>query len=84
MAWLQATLPIRLGGLGLREAVQSSQAPYVGSCNSTRKMVQDFLKKACNLLNIAHLHFFRLLLSGDSESHFQICHYLKSKHGSPD
>ena len=79
MAWLQATLPIRLG---LREAVQASPAAYVESCNSTRKMVQDFLKKACNLLNIANLHFSRPLLSGDSESHLQICHYLKSKHGS--
>ena len=45
MARLQATLPIRLGGLGLREAVQFSPAAYVGSCNSTRKMVQVFLKR---------------------------------------
>ena len=82
MAWLQATLPIRLGELGLREAVQSSPAAYVGSCNSSRKMVQDFLKKACNSLNIANLHFSRPLPSGDPESHLQICHYLKSKHGS--
>ena len=62
MAWLQATLRIRLGGLGLREAVQSSPAAYVGSCNSTCKMVQDFLKKACNSLDIANLRFLRPLL----------------------
>ena len=79
MVWLQATLRIRLGGLGLREAVQSSPAAYVGSYSSTRKMVQDFLKKVCNSLNIANLHFSRPLLSGDSKSHLQICHYLKSK-----
>ena len=74
MAWLHATLRIRLGELGLREAVQSSPAAYVGSCNSTRKMVQDFLKKACNSLDISNLHFSRPLPSGDSESHLQICH----------
>ena len=68
MAWLQATLPIRLGGLGLREAVQSSPAAYIGSCNSTRKMVQDFLKKACNSLDIANLRFSSPLLSGDYEN----------------
>ena len=45
-------------------------------------MVQDFLKKACNSLNITNLHFSRPLVSGDYESHLQICHYLKSKHGS--
>ena len=83
MAWLQATLPIRLGGIGLREAVQSSPAAYVGSCSSTSKMVQDFLKKACNSLDIANLHFSRPLLSGDSESHLQICRSLsENKHGS--
>ena len=52
MAWLQATLPIRLGGLGLREAVQSSPAAYVGSCNSTRKTVQDFQKRLAVILKI--------------------------------
>ena len=66
----------------MREIVQSSPAVYVGSCNSTRKMVQDFLRKACNSLDIANLHFPRPLLSGNSESHLQICQYLKNKFGS--
>ena len=38
-------------------------------------MVQDFLKKACNSLDVAYLHFSRPLLSGDSESQ-----YLKNEH----
>ncbi len=59
MTWLQVTLPIRISGLGLREAVQSSPIAYIGSCNSTRKIVQYFLKKACNSLDIANLHFSR-------------------------
>ena len=77
-----SNIPIRPGGFGLREVVQSSPAAFVGSSNSTCKMVQDFLKKNWNSLDIANLHFSRPLLSGDSESHLQICHYLKSKHCS--
>ena len=37
-AWLQATLPVRLGGLGLRQALVSSPAAFLGSCNSTRQL----------------------------------------------
>ena len=38
LAWKQATLPVRLGGLGLREASRSSSAAFVGSCNSSRQL----------------------------------------------
>ena len=38
LAWKQATLPVRLGGLGLREASRSSSAAFVGSCNSSRQV----------------------------------------------
>ena len=34
----QATLPVRLGGLGLSEASRSSSAAFVGSCNSSRQL----------------------------------------------
>ena len=36
--WRQATLPVRFGGLGLREAARTSAAAFVGSCNSTRDL----------------------------------------------
>ena len=39
----QATLPVRLGGLGLREASRSSSAASVGSCNSSRQLFLRFL-----------------------------------------
>ena len=46
-SWKLSTLPIRLGGLGLREASRTAAAAFVGSCNSTRGL-------ACQLLgNVA-------------------------------
>ena len=36
--WLQATLPIRLGGVGLQEASSASSAAFIGSCNSSRQL----------------------------------------------
>ena len=44
-------------------------------------MVQDFQKKDLQLTEYCKFTFPKALLSGDSESHLQICHYLKSKHG---
>ena len=35
-AWLQATLPFRMGGLGLRESQHSLHPAFLGSCNSVR------------------------------------------------
>ena len=43
-AWSQATLPIRFGGLGLREACNSYSAAFIGSCNSTRDLSCQLLK----------------------------------------
>jgi len=37
-AWAQATLPCRLGGLGLREAAAAHCAAFLGCCNSTRHL----------------------------------------------
>ena len=42
-SWLQATLPIRLGGLGLREACRSSPAAYLASCNHSRELASRLL-----------------------------------------
>ncbi len=35
-AWQQASLPFRLGGMGIKSAVQSVDAAFVASCNATR------------------------------------------------
>ena len=44
MTWTQATLPIRLGGLGIREACRSHSAAFVGSCNAARVLSSRLLK----------------------------------------
>jgi len=38
-AWWQATLPFRLGGLGLRDSERSANPAFLGSCNFTRSLV---------------------------------------------
>ena len=45
MAWLQAALLIRLGGLGLGQACTSSVADFIGSCNATRQLSEQLLCK---------------------------------------
>ena len=42
-AWCQASLPITLGGLGLREAQSVSPLAFIGSCNSSRDLVKRLL-----------------------------------------
>ena len=42
-AWCQASLPISLGGLGLREAQSVSPLAFIGSCNSSRDLVKRLL-----------------------------------------
>ena len=44
-AWHQATLPLQVGGLGLKEAVPTSSAAFLGSCNFSRNLVSFFLDK---------------------------------------
>ena len=41
---MQATLPVRFQGLGLRSALESSSATFLGSCNTTRDLVQHLLE----------------------------------------
>ena len=42
-AWCQASLPITLGGLGLREAQSVSPLAFIGNCNSSRDLVKRLL-----------------------------------------
>ena len=43
-SWTQATLPFRLGGLGLRESECSAAPAFVGSCNSARILVSRLVE----------------------------------------
>ena len=44
-AWHQATLPMKVGGLGLKEAVPTSSAAFLRSFNFSRNLVSFFLDK---------------------------------------
>ena len=46
MSWLQASLPVRQGGLGLREAVRMSSSAFIGNCNSVRSLCSRLLPTA--------------------------------------
>ena len=43
-SWTQATLPFRLGGLGLRESGRSAAPAFVGSCNSAHILVSRLVE----------------------------------------
>ena len=45
-SWQQATLPVHLGGLGLREAKRCLAAAYLGSCNSIQNLASCLLPSA--------------------------------------
>ena len=42
-AWLQATLPLQLSGLGLRESVRTAPAAFLASCRSIHSLVAQLL-----------------------------------------
>ena len=43
-SWTQATLPFRLGGLGLRESERSAAPAFMGSCNSACILVSRLVE----------------------------------------
>ena len=61
-SWLQATLPIRLVGLGLREACRSSPAAYLASSNHSRELASRLLTQG--------LHFAQSCSNTCELSHF--------------
>jgi len=44
-SWRQASLPFRLGGLGLRSSYHSASAAFIGSCNSIRLLASQLLSQ---------------------------------------
>ena len=48
-AWQQASLPFRLGGLGLKRALPSAHAAFLASCYSSRDLVCQLLSSSLNL-----------------------------------
>ena len=66
-AWMQATLLLRFGGLGLRSALVSSSAAFLGSCNATRDLVQRLLE-AGSSRNVSSLDSMKLCTTQSSFS----------------
>lgn len=51
--WLQASLPFRLGGLGLRQALPNAHAAYIASCYASRDVVSQLLPSSLDLTSIS-------------------------------
>ena len=45
LAWLQATLPLRLGGLGLRESLRTAPVAFLASYRNTHFLVAQLLRR---------------------------------------
>ena len=54
LTWQQATLPLRLGGLGIWQASDMTYAAYLGSCSASKELV-------CQLLDLNFDSDFRLV-----------------------
>jgi len=52
-AWTQATLPVRLGGLGIRSAVEVALSAYLASVHSSSKLVNAILPSSPRSLSAA-------------------------------
>ena len=61
--WKQATLPVSLGGLGLREASRTAPAVFIGSCNSTRKLLSQLLGHTVAMSSVDRSEHFTLASS---------------------
>ena len=51
-SWQQATLPMRVGGLGLRQTVTTSAAAFLGSCQASRKLSTHLLVQTRSCLHV--------------------------------
>ena len=54
LTWQQATLPLRMGGLGIRQASDMSHAAFLGSCSASKELV-------CQLLDLSFVSDFMLV-----------------------
>jgi hypothetical protein len=54
-SWLQATLSVKKGGLGLKSALSNSHAAYIASITSAAHLIQNTLKWEIDILDQSHL-----------------------------
>ena len=62
-AWVQATLPMKLGGLGIRDAVSVALSAFLASSHSTAELVEAILPPHISALPAPHLEEAMLLWS---------------------
>ena len=62
-AWVQATLPAKLGGLGIRDAVSVAPSAFLASSHSTAELVEAILPPHISDLPAPHLEEAMLLWS---------------------
>ena len=55
LAWLQASLPVRAGGIGIRSAVQLAPSTYLASAAGCKDIIQHLIPSfsACSFVNLA-------------------------------
>ena len=67
-AWVQATLRVKIGGLGIRSAVSVAPSAFMASSLSIAELVEDILPLCTNALPAPHLEGAQLLWSS-GQSH---------------
>ena len=75
LAWLQASLSMRLGGLGLRQAALTSTAAFLGSCQASRQLVTHLLQQNTMSLNLPCEH---ITIPGEVEAQDRFSELLAS------
>ena len=68
-AWLQASLPISLGGLGIRSAVEVAPSAFLASAHSSSALVQSILSSSHSILSSPLISNALTLWSSDHDSH---------------
>ena len=61
--WVQASLPVKFGGLGIRSAVSVAPSAFMASSRSTAELVEATLPLCSNALPALHLEEAQLLWS---------------------
>jgi len=68
-SWQQASLPFRLGGLGLRESTYSAFPAFLGSCNGVRELASIILSIDINQLSFPNEKDAATFLSDFFDNH---------------
>ena len=68
-AWVQATLPVKLGGLGVRRAIDIAPSAYLASVYLTSELVDDILPPSFSSQSVPFKEEAKLFWSMGHECH---------------